>query len=236
MQSNYPLCFLNVFLILAATSGTATAQTDSSCGNPFKNHFGPIDYRTANAYTKALVENVHFTPGIESLTRPGTTMFRDMASDVGYTLRVFPNHHRALLTMARAAKKFGSDPAPNGIFTVNCYFERAVLFRPDDTVARALYAQYLAANARKDDAVQQLEIATTFAKDNPFSQYNIGLLYFELGKFDKALERAHAAIALGNTRPELPDKLRAINKWTELPGATSGGIRAEPIREGKKPE
>ena len=236
MQSKYPWHFLILFLILAANSGTATAQTDSLCGNPFQNHYGPFDYRTADAQNRAVVESVHFTPGVEALIRPATTTFTTMAGDVAYTLHVFPNHHRALLTMSRAAKKFGKDPAPGARFTVNCYFERAVKFRPEDTVARALYAQYLAANARKDDAVRQLEIATTFAKDNPFSQYNIGLLYFELGKFDKALERAHAAIALGNTRPELPDKLKAINKWTELPGATSGGIRAEPSREGKKPE
>jgi len=236
MQSNYSLHFLNVFLILAANSGMATAQTDSSCGNPFQNHYGPFDYRTVDAQNKAVVESVHFTPGVEALIRPATTTFFTMAGDVAYTLHVFPNHHRALLTMSRAAKKFGKDPAPGARFTVNCYFERAVKFRPEDTVARALYAQYLAANARQEDAVRQLEIATSFAKDNPLSHYNIGLLYFDLGKFDKALEQAHAAIALGNTRTELPDKLRAINKWTDPAGTPSDGVRSEPRPAGKRPD
>ena len=225
MNQKYFWSLLHILLALAATSGTAAAQGNSSCGNPFKNHFGPIDYRTANAYTKALVENVHFTPGIESLTRPGTTMFRDMASDIGYTLRVFPNHHRALVTMSRAAKKFGSDPAPNGIFTVDCYFERAVLFRPDDTVARLLYAQHLGQTKRKDEALAQVRQALDSAGDNPFSHYNIGLMAFELGDFELAVAQAQKAELLGYPVTALKDLLRSKGQWptTSVAPAASPG-------------
>lgn len=206
-----------VLLCLGASAGPVLAQ-ELPCGNPFENHFGPYDYRTAPAGTKGMVERPHFPPGVETLTRPSKTMFSQMAQDVAYTLHVFPNHHRALLTMSKAALKFGKDPAPGARYTVNCYFERAVQFRPDDTVARSLYAQYLTINKREAEALRQLGIATTFAKDNPFSHYNIGLLYFDLGKHELALKQAHAAIALGYMRPDLPEKLKAINKWVDPVG------------------
>jgi tetratricopeptide (TPR) repeat protein len=215
-----------LLMALGALAGTSAAQ-ESACGNPFQNHFGPYDYRTVDAQTKGMVERPHFPPGVESLTRPSKTMFSQMAQDVAYTLHVFPNHHRALLTMSRAAKKFGKDPAPGARYTVNCYFERAIQFRPDDTVARALYAQYLTANKREEDALRQLEVATGYAKDNPFSHYNIGLLYFELGKYEQALAQAHLAIALGYTRPELPERLKSVNKWADPADVPPAGTLPE---------
>lgn len=231
MQPNFThvatrhLAFL--LLTLGALDEAAMAQS-SSCGNPFQNHFGPFDYRTVDAQTKGMVERPHFPAGVETLTKPSKTTFGQMAQDVAYTLHVFPNHHRALLTMSKAAVKYAQDPAPGARYTVSCYFERAIQFRPNDTVARSLYAQYLMNNKREAEALQQLEIATTFAKDNPLSHYNIGLLYFDLGKYELALTQAHAAIALGYMRPDLPEKLKAINKWTEPAGTPPAAAQPGP--------
>ncbi|HRH86931.1 MAG TPA: ABC transporter permease [Rubrivivax sp.] len=195
----------------------ATAQ-DTQCGNPFRNHFGPYDYRSASADTKALVENVHFTPGVEAMTKPSTTTYARMAGDVAYTLHVFPNHHRALLTMQRLGEKFKTAQPDGAAFPVECYFERAVLFRPDDTVARALYAQYLLKHGRKEHALKQLAYAVEQAKDRPLSHYNLGLVYLEMGEYELALTQAHAAKSLGlDNRPQLEEALRKAGKWRDTP-------------------
>lgn len=200
-----------------ATSAVLAQGADLTalCGNPFVNHFGPFDYRTVNAETKKTVERIHFTPGIESMTSPKNTQFHEMAQDVEYTLNVFPNHHRALVTMSRLAERWKRDPPPGTQVSVECWFNRAVRFRPDDTVSRSLYAEYLGRKKRTREAAAQLEIAVTHAKDNPLSHYNIGLVYLGLELYDKALEQAHTALALGYPRQDLANKLKQLNRWTE---------------------
>ncbi|MBL8349610.1 MAG: tetratricopeptide repeat protein [Burkholderiaceae bacterium] len=203
-----------------ALQGQSIAQStsDSACGNPFRNHFGPWDYRVASQHDKQLVETAHFTPGIESLTRPVNSTLHNIAGDISYTLAVFPNHHRALISMVRLGERHKSDQPPSSTYTIDCYFRRATTFVPDDTVVRALYALYLAKKGQQAAAVQQLKTAEGFAKDNPLSNYNLGLVYFEIGEFESALVQAHKAIALGYGRTELADKLKAANKWAEPGG------------------
>lgn len=193
----------------------AQDNTANLCGNPFVNHFGPWDYRSTRKQDLEIVERIHFTPGIETMTRPGTTMMHDMAQDVAYTLGVFPNHHRALITMQRLSEKHKADPPPGTNRSVECWFDRAIRFRPDDTVVRALFAMFLNKQNRKADALNQLDVAVGHAKDNPFSHYNLGLMYLELGEHDKALAQAHRAMALGMSRTELADQLKRAGKWVE---------------------
>ncbi len=204
----------------------ALAQVGAqSCGNPFVNHYGPWDFRTTTPASRAIVERVHFTPGVESLTRQATSTYREMARDVAYTLGVYPNHHRALITMRRLSERWRTDPAPGSDLTVECWFDRAIRFRPDDTVARALYAQFLHSRKRTDDAVAQLEIAVGHAKDNPLSRYNLGLVFLEIGQPSLALREAHAALEGGFTRTDLRDALQRIGQWRE-PEAAAGAASA----------
>lgn len=216
--------------MLCLAAAPARAQTpESSCGNPFVNHFGPYDYRTAPAATKALVENIHFTPGVATLTKPATTMFVTMAQDIGYTLQVFPNHHRALMTMERAGDRFRRDPPPGANYTVECWYLRAIRFRPDDTVARALYAQFLGRRKRVPEAERQLDIAAETAKESALSLFSIGLVYVELGLHDKALPLAHRVQALGFPRQELINALKAAGRWREAdPPAQAASAASSP--------
>lgn len=204
----------------APTSATGQAR-EGRCGNPFVNHFGPFDFRTAPAATRKLVEDFHFTVGIESMTRPATTMFHEMARDVEYTLRVFPNHHRALITMGRLADRFKSDPPPGIDLSVECWFERALRFTPDDTVARSLYAQFLHRRGRKGEAISQLDTASGQAGGSALSLHNIGLVFLEFGEFDKALAQAHRAATLGLTNSRLEAALRARGRWVDAPSAAA---------------
>jgi hypothetical protein len=214
-------CALLLALAVLMPTAAMGQGRDAPCGNPFVNHFGPFDYRTASAATRKLVEDFHFTIGVESMTRPATTMFHEMANDVEYTLRVFPNHHRALITMGRLADRFKRDPPPGTNLTVECWFDRALRFRPDDTVARSLYAQFLQRRNRRDEAVLQLDLAAGEAGESALSLHNIGLVYLEFGEIEKALAQVHRAAALGLTNSRLEAILRSRKLWVDPPPAAS---------------
>ena len=176
------------------------------------NGFGPHDYRVVQGGPRKVVEDNHFTPNIEMLFGGNTAL---VGGEIAYTLRAFPNHHRALVAMMNLGAKLNTDLPPGAGFTVECFFIRALTFRPDDVVARMLYAKFLANHSRKADALKQLEDTAHFADKNGFTHYNMGMLYQDLGEHDRALEQAHLALAYGFERPELQQRLRSVGKWRD---------------------
>ena len=202
--------FAIALALLAA--GGAWAQ---GCGD-LANHYGPFDYRTERNGKLQIVEHYHFAPQVEALISGQSSYIGD---DLHYVLMTSPNHHRALLAMMRLAERNKTDQAPNMKYTVDCYFDRAMRFQPDDTVVREMYADYLVRHGRTDDARKELQAATHYAADNAISHYNIGLIYFELKDYDNALVQAQAAVQLGFGRPELKQKLQAVGKWQDPPPA-----------------
>ena len=169
-----------------------------------------FDYRTDKMVKD--VEDFHFTPEVEALLRgkSGT-----LPQDLNYTLLNVPNHHRALIALMRYGVQLKSPQPPGLRYPIECYFERALRFRPGDNVARLLYAHYLANGQRVPEAMRQLEITTVAAGDNPFTHYNIGLIYVEIKAYDRALVQAHKAAALGFDRTGLRDQLKAAGRWKE---------------------
>ena len=192
----------------------------SSCGElgtPFGDYLKDKDKVTMS-------ESFHFTPEVESLTRGKSTTV--VGGDLDFMLRNYPNHHRVLAAMMRLGEKEKTPQPAGATYTVACYFDRAIRFRPDDIVARLLYATYLSKNRRETDAGAQLETATRAAGDDPFSHYNIGLIYLEMKNYDRALEQAHKAYGLGFGRPELRDRLKSAGRWKE-PAATAAAPGAD---------
>jgi tetratricopeptide (TPR) repeat protein len=209
----------------------AAAQADPGpCGDPFANGTGPWDYRSEPPANKRLVENYHFTSNVETLIRPQSA--GALGSDIDYTLRAFPNHHRALIAMTALGARLKSAQPEGAQFSVECYFQRAIRFRADDGLVRMLYAKFLYAQKRPADAARQLEAADEIAADNGFSHYNIGLIYLEARQFDAALAQAQQALALGFTRPELKNALVAAGRWVEpvaaAPASASSPVSAAP--------
>jgi len=197
-----------------ATAGialNAVAQTGvNTCGG-LTNHYGPFDYRTSNLELRERIEKFHFTPQVESLIK-GQSGFK-IGPDLNYTLRVFPNHPRALLSLMRYGEKLKS-PQPQDVpLPIDCYFERALRFQPDDTTVRMIHATFLSANGRAPEALAELNKVITTAPDNPFTQYNVGLIYLDMKEYDKALVQAHKAIVQGFPQTGLRDKLAAVGKW-----------------------
>ena len=205
-----PLAIKTLLTLLVTALPAAAQMLPSQCG-PLANAYGPYDYRTDKGYLP-IVEGAHFTPEVEALIR-GKGGY--IGGDLDYTLRAFPNHHRALISMMRFGDRVKGPRAPNAQYDVECYFVRAVTFRPDDMTARMLFATFLTKNARKDEALKQLDLVLARAGDNPFTHYNLGLLYFDAGAHDKALIQAHRALELGFPRLELANQLKAANRWTE---------------------
>ena len=110
-------------------------------------------------------------------------------------------------------------------YTVECWLYRAVRFRDDDATVKMIYANYLAKKGRNAEALKQLNEAVQRGEDSANLQYNIGLVYFNLGKFDEALNYAHSAYQAGFPLPGLRDKLKKAGKWRELSAsaASNGG-------------
>lgn len=214
--------------LLALAGASSQAQDAVGICGGLGNSFGPFDYRDhagsqdfkVNSNNPLrLVHTAHFRPEMEMLIRGGQGEKSDVGPEFDYTLRAFPNHHRALMALVRLSDKQQGAEKPKGMrYTVDCWFTRALQWRPDDVMVRMIYASYLGSRNRNNDAMEQLKVATSLAKDNALTHNNIGLIYFDLKAYDKALEQDHRATELGLARPTLRERLTAIGRWQE-PGA-----------------
>jgi tetratricopeptide (TPR) repeat protein len=182
------------------------------CGD-LENGYGPYDYRTDKSKL-TVVEVNHFTTKVENLQ---CCLNGPLEADIDYTLRAFPNHHRALLAMERLATRMRAERLPRANWTVACYYERALRFRPDDGTARMLFAAYLAKKGNPAEAIKHMEFVEKTAGPSANLSYNMGLVYADLKQYDKALEHAHRAYQLGFNLPGLRSKLERAGKWREPP-------------------
>lgn len=199
--------------------GHADAQGGNICGS-LANHYGPFDYRSERDGRLRIVERFHFSPEVEALIH-GESGY--IGADLDYVLMTSPNHHRALMSTVRYGERLKTSQPPAMKYSIDCYFDRAIRFQPDDTVVRELFAQYLAKGGHVKEAKEQLKAASNYAKDNAISHYNIGLIYFDLKDYDSALEQAQLASEEGFPRPELRDKLKGVGKWQDPPAAGNSG-------------
>lgn len=210
--------------LLACAALPAWSQASpEQCGG-LANGYGPFDYRNQKQQIQ-IVEKHHFAPHVENLVRGQEG---SIGGDLDYVLRAVPNHHRALVAMMRYADRMKTDRPADANYIVECYFERAVRFRPEDTSARMLFATFLHRKNRLPEAQQQMKRVVELAADDPFVHYNAGLVYLEMKEFDLALARAHAADALGLKRPGLREQLTAAGKWRDPSPPAAAGDAAAP--------
>ena len=176
--------------------------------------FGPFDYRTVPAESRNMVETHHFTPSVETLKAGKSST---IAGDLDYTLRAMPNHPRALLALSRYTARLQTDRLAGAHFPAECYFDRAMRMAPDDPMPHVIYASYLKDHRRMADVKQQLAEAEQL-RGEPSSfdfDYNLGLLYLDVGDYDRAATSARRAYGLGAPFPALMKKLKAAGKWQE---------------------
>lgn len=185
------------------------------CGG-LSNAYGPYDYRkgkTEFAENLYLVESAHYTEDVAAGIRGSSGT---LAGDLDYTLRAFPNHPGALSTISRVALRDKLVTLPQGRRPVECYFDRAQRFAPDDPAVHALYGSYLYSRNKDDDRKKALHLfltAVSLDPDNPAINYNAGLALFNAGKHKEANSYAQKAYADGFPLPGLKGMLQKANAW-----------------------
>lgn len=204
---------LAISVLHLAGSPAYADEAYNECGG-FGGHYGPFDYRSASQDQRELVEKYHFTPRVENLIGGSTGM--TPGADLEYTLRAFPNHPRALMSVIKLGEKQKREKPREMSYTVACWLERAERFRPDDGMVKAVHGIYLIRSGQPGKGAEKLQAALELSGDNANIYYNLGLAYFELKQFEKSLECAQRAYALGFPLPGLREKLKREGKWREM--------------------
>jgi tetratricopeptide (TPR) repeat protein len=195
---------------LAAALVVTTASAATRCGE-LANAVGPYDYRNATQQKRELIERFHFTESVETLRKGQSSV--SIGADISYTLRVFPNHPRALNSMAELARMQKTDRPAGSPYTIECWFERAVRFRPEDGNVRLVYGIALLKSGQREEAIDQLKKADELVPHNANVHYNLGLAYFGGHDYEKAREHAKIAYKLGFPLPGLREMLERAKQW-----------------------
>ncbi|MDX9885110.1 tetratricopeptide repeat protein [Thauera sp.] len=202
---------LGSVLAFALQLPVAFAQGQAVCGS-LNNGYGPFDYRTQKDRLE-VVERFHFTPEVETLSKGKSSSA--IGADIAYTLRAFPNHHRALMAMLKLAAREKTSTPKGSDYTMSCWFDRAERFRADDAMVKVIHGIYLIQTGKSGEALGKLEAARALDGGSANVHYNLGLAYFNLGQYEKALTSAHAAYGAGFPLPGLRDKLKRAGRWRE---------------------
>ena len=159
-----------------------------------------------------MVEAYHFTQSVENLVSGSSGK---VGGDLDYTLRAFPNHHRALVAIAKLSIKEKTSKPAGANYSVQCYFDRAIRFKPTDPIVRMVYGNHLLKVGQVDQATEQLREAHNLQPDNPTINYNLGLLYMQRKNYEEARNYAKKAYELGFPLPGLKNQLIQAGKWEE---------------------
>jgi tetratricopeptide (TPR) repeat protein len=180
--------------------------------------YGPFDYTNPDDFRTKLpvVEQYHFNRAIETLS--GTMPGGSIGSHLWYVVRSFPNHHRALNSIAKLWREsMANNMIPDGIEpdkTPDFMFQRAMEFAPHDGVVPLLYAIHLIElGGPNERAKELLDRANELGPEQAELQYNLGLMYLRVGEPEKAVQSAELAYSLGYPLPGLRNKLARAGLW-----------------------
>jgi tetratricopeptide (TPR) repeat protein len=127
----------------------------------------------------------------------------------------FPNHHRALAAIAKLGVRDKTIKPIGAKYSVHCYFERAIRFKPSDPVVRMVYGNYLQKLGQPDKALDQFIVAVNLQPEDPTINYNLGLLYVQKKDYEQARTHAKKAYDQGFPLPGLKNKLVEAGKWED---------------------
>lgn len=219
---NYPL--LAIFIIFytqiaesASAPWVGTDLINKACsGGP--QGYGPFDYLQKSQFKKELelVETAHFTPEVENLIK-GNTSTHGPAGDIDYTLRAWPNHHKALLSIIKYQINILKKINPYHPLTTlpECYLKRAINFSPTDAFTVSLYGYYLRKIGKLDSAKEYYTKAMKLSPDNIRISYSFALLLIELNEYEEAVKYAQIAYRDKGTPNGLKNILKKAEVWKD---------------------
>ena len=178
--------------------------------------FGPFDYSkraTIDKHNLDIVEGAHFTSKVEKLAGGFSG---SLEGDLNYTLRAWPNHHRALLTIINYQLNIKNKLLNAKLKTPpECYLQRAVHFSPEDAATYSLYGYYLKKIGKQEDALSKYQMAMKLDPDDAKIAYSLSLLLIDMKKYDEAVKYAQIAYQQGKAPDGLKQKLRKLGIWKE---------------------
>ena len=211
---------LRIALVTLALSHPIASFAEYEACGPIERKdggYGPYDYTNPSDYRNKLpVVNLHhFNARVENLIGGFKEETPRPAGDLSYVLFAFPNHHRALNSIVRLSWKENTPKPVGSKYSIDCWFDRAIRWRPEDGTVRMIYGNYLSNTRvkRYKEAIPHYELAEQRLKNNPNLFYNMGLLYFNLKNYDRARGYARRAYAGGFPLSGLKDMLVKAGKW-----------------------
>lgn len=226
LRSRYPYAVLLAILCGGFAPGPVRGN-EYDCGS-LKNAYGPFDYTNPQNVARdiPIVEREHFNTDVQQLRRGQSSV--NLMGDLDYVLRAVPNHHPALDAVARYQLHGGN---MSGFRTADCYFDRALRFKPDDGAVYLIYGIYLHRKKNYQAALEQYQTAIRLMPDSADAHYNLGLLYVALNQLGPARDEAERAYALGYPLPGLRQRLIRLGAWKD-----STANAAAPNDVGAKPK
>lgn len=224
-----------VAMLAAATAGDAWAlgwsgmTLDNSPCEGGGQAFGPFDYFDVNDpddqfYDEGRLweaDDRHFNQGVFFMRQEplGLADYQRAAGEFDYMLRAYPNHPGALASLIelevkrQRVNRNRAVPLRAGYPPPECYFLRAISYRPQQFHIRLIFGTYLHRAGHYDAALEQYSVAMDIRPDSAEVYYNAGLAHFELGQYEQARTLAQQAYSAGYPLPGLRNKLRRANQW-----------------------
>lgn len=202
---------LLAMLMLLAVCVDHAAADEEECG-ALRNSYGPFDYRKSSRQQLSLVEDYHFTPKVERLYSGESSTIHD---DIAYLLKVFPNHHRGLLSLAKLSLREKKAHLPGLPYSMACWFERAMRFQPEDGEVHVVFGYYLSKTGNLRGAADEFQEAIRLGVDSGNVHYNLALVLLDLGDKPGAVEHAKKAYEAGFQLQGLKKRLQKLGLWTE---------------------
>ncbi len=204
--------FVGLVALLVTGSARALTYGDVQPCEPFDPNATYHDINeAADQVLRGTVERNHFTKPVATLERGQTA---PLPRDIAFVLRQFPNHYLALNAMGRWQLRNQLDltESETPVWTADCYFMRAIDFRPGDYKLHLLYGIYLHGAKRYEEAWKEYALAEQNGADTAEFYYNRGLLAVDMGKLEQAQADADRAYSMGAPLPGLRTKLARAQK------------------------
>lgn len=158
---------------------TALLLSTNTFSIPAASAFGPHDYRDPEHRVQYLekVEDIQFTQDVIDFERGSTG---SVSHDLNYTLRAYPNQHRALAFMDQLffKREKGEIQSDSGFYhffagmdhsrsSSQYYFQKPVEFAPDDPTLRIIHGIHYHKRKKFDEAIVQYQKAGQLLPTNP---------------------------------------------------------------------